>query len=84
MSRLKRNEERREAILAISLIAIILVTILVIAGIGLIIAYRVPPKSFVFEVIVGCVILLGIIVASVLAVWGVTKIFMEIVDRSNK
>lgn len=84
MSRLKRNEERRETILAISLIAIILVTILVIAGIGLIIAYRVPPKSFTFEVIVGIVILLGIIVASVLAVWGVTKIFCEIVDRSNK
>ena len=82
--RTKRNEERRETILAISLIFLILITIMIIVAIGMIIAYRVPHQTFVREVIIGTVILLGIIVASVLAVWGVTKIFVEIVDRSQR
>lgn len=84
MSRIKRNEERRETILAISLIFLILITIMVIVAIGMIIAYRVPHQSFVREVVIGMVILLGMIVASVLAVCGVVKIFCEIVDRSQK
>jgi hypothetical protein len=82
MSRIKDREERRTTIEALLLSSMIVLTLIIIAAIGLIVASKVPPQpSFTVEVIIGCLILVGIIVASAISVCGVIKIFLEIFNR---
>ena len=82
MSRIKDKEERRTTIEALLLSSMIVLTLIIIAAIGLIVASKIPSQpSFTVEVIIGCLILIGIIVASVISVCGVIKIFLEIFNR---
>lgn len=82
MNRIKDKDERRIMIETILLSSSIILTLIIVTAIGLIVASKVPTQpSFEVEVIIGCLILVGIIVLSAIAVYGVIKIFIEIFNR---